>query len=84
MKKTALFFCLLFLGVLISAPIVLSGQNAAAGGAQTTTPRKRRQMARTAFFIGGTPLFLVAGTPGLYYIKPYAISLLNPVIPNNE
>ena len=30
MKKTALFFCLLFLGVLISAPIVLSGQNAAA------------------------------------------------------
>ena len=30
MKKTALFFCLLFLGVLISAPIVLSGQNATA------------------------------------------------------
>ncbi|MBE3131498.1 MAG: S9 family peptidase [Acidobacteria bacterium] len=30
MKKTAIFFCLLFLGVLISAPIVLSGQNAAA------------------------------------------------------
>jgi len=28
MKKTALFFCLLFLGLLISAPIVLSGQNA--------------------------------------------------------
>ena len=30
MRKTALFFCLLFLGVLISAPIVLSGQNATA------------------------------------------------------
>lgn len=28
MKKTALFFCLLFLGLLISAPIVLSGQSA--------------------------------------------------------
>jgi dipeptidyl aminopeptidase/acylaminoacyl peptidase len=30
MKKVLLSFCLLFLGVLISAPIVLSGQNAAA------------------------------------------------------
>ncbi|MCX6569107.1 MAG: S9 family peptidase [Candidatus Aminicenantes bacterium] len=30
MKKVALLFCLLFLGMLISAPAVLSGQNAAA------------------------------------------------------